>query len=103
MKSINRVYILRSRRHVCIEKRMSPFLLVIIFAMSVAMVASFFGDATGKPSVEYVYVFLLPAFYTSIFMTLLDLSTPFEGYWNIKLEAIENVKLELETALNIAR
>lgn len=100
MKALNRVSILRSRRTVCIEKRMSPFILGLMFIMSITMVASFFGKASGEINIDYVYVFLLPAFYTSIFMTLLDLSSPFDGYWAIKLEAVNGVCNKLEQQLN---
>ncbi|WP_101067338.1 bestrophin-like domain [Roseovarius salinarum] len=95
MKALTRVATLRSKRAVCIEKRMSPFILVIMFLMSTTMVLSFFGNATGELSIDYVYVFLLPTFYTSIFMTLLDLSSPFDGYWAIKLEAVDSVRKKL--------
>lgn len=94
MKAITRLSTLRSRRKVCIEKRMSPYILTLMFLMSVAMVSSFFGDATGKLSIDYAYVFLMSGFYTALFMTLIDLSSPFEGYWSIKLEAVRET-LEL--------
>ena len=92
MGSLNRIAVLRSRRMVSIEKRMSPYILAIMLIMSVTMVASFFGKATGEISIDYIYVFLLPMFYTSLFMTLVDLSSPFDGYWAIKLEAVSSVR-----------
>jgi len=102
MRALTRVSTLRSKRAVCIEKRMSPFILVIMFLMSTTMVLSFFGKATGRINIDYVYVFLLPTFYTSIFMTLLDLSSPFDGYWAIKLEAIDGVRKKLDTRKNVS-
>jgi len=96
MKSLSRITVLRSRRAVCIEKRMSPFILVLIVMMSGTMVASFFGKATGVVSIDYIYVLLLPSFYASIFMTLLDLSSPFDGYWKIKLKAVEDTQRKLK-------
>lgn len=102
MKSISCISVLRAKRTVCIEKRMSPFILVLMLLMSITMVSSFFGKANGEISIDYMYVFLLPAFYASIFMTLLDLSSPFDGYWSIKLEAIEGVQRKLSAPLHIA-
>ena len=32
----------------------------------------------------------MSAFYTALFMTLIDLSSPFEGYWSIKKEAVSD-------------
>ena len=95
MKAVSHLSILRSNRTVCIEKRMSPFILTLMFVMSVTMVSSFFGKATGEITIDYLYVMLLPTFYASIFMTLLDLSKPFDGYWSIKLEAISGVSQRL--------
>lgn len=95
MKSVSKISGLRAQRTVCIEKRMSPFILVLIFMMSLTIVLSFFGGASAEVSIDYVYIFLLPTFYSSIFMTLIDLSTPFDGYWQIKLDAIEGVRTKL--------
>jgi len=99
MKSVSQLSILRSNRTVCIEKRMSPFILTLMLVMSITMVSSFFGKATGEISIDYLYVMLLPTFYASIFMTLLDLSKPFDGYWSIKLEAISGVSKRLQNLI----
>lgn len=96
MKGLSRITVLRSRRTVCTEKSMSPFILVLIVMMSGTMVASFFGKATGVVSIDYAFIFLLPSFYASIFMTLLDLSSPFDGYWQIKLKAVEETQKKLD-------
>lgn len=95
MRSVSTISGLRAQRTVCIEKRMSPFILVLVFMMSLTIVLSFFGGAKQEFSIDYVYIFLLPTFYSSIFMTLIDLSSPFDGYWQIKLHAIEGVREKL--------
>ena len=95
MKGLSTISEMRANRTVCIEKRMSPFILVLVFMMSLTIVLSFFGSASKEVSIDYIYVFLLPTFYTSIFMTLIDLSSPFDGYWQIKLHAIEGVRAKL--------
>ncbi|KAB7616161.1 DUF4239 domain-containing protein [Amylibacter sp. SFDW26] len=100
MKSLSRISVLRSHRTVCIEKKMSPFILTLMFMMSATMVASFFGKASGEVSIDYIYVFLLPAFYTSIFMTLVDLGSPFDGYWSIKLGAVETAMSKLKEQIS---
>lgn len=99
MKSLNRISVLRTRRTVCIEKRMSPYILGLMLIMSLTMVGSFFGKATGELSIDYVYVFLLTGFYSSIFMTLIDLSSPFDGYWTIKLGAVYSTEKKLRKQL----
>ena len=91
MKGVTHLNQLRSRRMVAIEKEMSPFILGLMLLMSMTMCAGFLAKATGTVGVDYLYVFLLPAFYTAIFMTLLDLSSPFDGYWSIKTGALEGV------------
>jgi len=95
MKGLNHLTLLRSKRSVCIEKRMSPFILVLIAVMSLAMSATFFGDASQEFGVNHILIFLLPAFYTSLFMTLLDLSSPFDGYWKVKCDSMNGVKERL--------
>lgn len=99
MRSVRSLGSLRARRITSIEKKMSPYLLTTILFMSIAMVLSFFSSAKGVFSIEYVYVFLLPAFYCAIFMTLLDLSQPFNGYWSIKLEAVQSARTRLQKRL----
>lgn len=91
MKAFSRVVNARSRRHANIQKTMSPFILTLIFLMSLSLLASFFGSATGEISVDYVYVFFLSMFYTSILMTLIDLSSPFDGYWAIKTATFDDL------------
>ena len=100
MKSVSMISELRAKRTVCIEKRMSPFILVLVFMMSLTIVLSFFGSASADFSIDYVYIFLLPTFYSSIFMTLIDLSTPFDGYWQIKLHAIQGVREKLNRQID---
>ncbi|MEM8777186.1 MAG: hypothetical protein AAGF53_19350 [Pseudomonadota bacterium] len=101
MKGVGNLASLRAQRTVCIEKRMSPFIMTLIFVMSLTITLSFFGEANGQISIDYVYVFLLPTFYTSIFMTLLDLSSPFDGYWAIKTDALcgvlDHLKSQIDT------
>lgn len=99
MKGLSRVANLRAKRAVCIEKRMSPLLLSLMFLMSITMVSFFFDKATGEFGFNYIYVFMLPMFYAAIFMTLLDLSSPFDGYWSIKLEAVRGVQEKLRSQL----
>lgn len=100
MTGLSRAAVLRSKRMVCIEKRMSPYILSLMFMMSITMVSSFFGKATGQFTFDYIYVFMLPTFYASIFMTLIDLSSPFDGYWSIKLGAVQGVKEKIQKQLD---
>ena len=103
MKGVGELANCRAKRMVCLEKKMSPFILTLVFVMSLTIVMSFFGSANGQVTIDYAYIFLLPTFYTSIFMTLLDLSSPFDGYWQIKLDAVSNVRDRLETQINFMR
>ncbi|MDX8348619.1 DUF4239 domain-containing protein [Cognatiyoonia sp. IB215446] len=103
MKGVGDLANYRAKRMVCLEKKMSPFILTLVFVMSLTIVMSFFGAANGDVTIDYVYVFLLPTFYTSIFMTLLDLSSPFDGYWQIKVDAVSNVRDRLEQQINAMR
>lgn len=99
MKGYSRVVGARSRRHSNIQKSMSPFILILVLLMSLSLLASFFGKASGIVSVDYFYVFLLSMFYTSILMTLIDLGSPFDGYWAIKTEAFEGLVKKIEAEL----
>ena len=99
MKGYSRVVSARSRRHSNIQKSMSPFILALVLLMSASLLASFYGEATGEVSVDYFYVFLLSMFYTSILMTLIDLSSPFDGYWAIKTETFQELIGKIEDEL----
>ena len=69
------------------DTSMPPFVLGSILLMSISVLLPFFGNGADTLSVNHIYVFLLSSIHMFIFMTLLDLSAPFDGHFSIQLDA----------------
>ena len=77
---------------------MSPFIIALVAFLSGAIILPFFREASTEFGLNHIYVFTLSTFFAFIFMTLLDLSMPFEGYWQVKKDALQTAKDMLERA-----
>ncbi len=96
MKNLSSLVSIRSRRRVCMDTSMPPFVLGSILIMSISVLLPFFGNGADTLSVNHIYVFLLSAIHMFIFMTLLDLSAPFDGHFSIGLEAFVDAKNRID-------
>lgn len=90
MKALSSLVSIRSKRRVFMDTSMPPFVLGSILVMSISVLLPFFGNGADILSVNHIYVFLLSAIHMFIFMTLLDLSTPFDGHFSIQLGAFKD-------------
>jgi hypothetical protein len=87
MKNLSSLVSVRSKRRVCMNNGMPPYILAVILIMSMSLLLPFMGNGSETLSVNHLYVFLLTFIHMFIFMTLLDLSSPFDGHFSIQMDA----------------
>mgnify|MGYP003643655331 CR=1 FL=1 len=95
MKKLSHLVSIRSKRRVFMDTGMPPFVLASILLISIALLLPFFGNGADVMSVNHIYVFLLSTIHMFIFMTLVDLSSPFDGHFSIQLDAFEDADLRI--------
>jgi hypothetical protein len=100
MKNLSELVSIRSQRRVCMQKSMPPFVLGALLVMSFSVLVPFFGNGASILSVNNVYVFLLSSTHMFIFMTLLDLSAPFDGYFSIQMDAFREASTRINRLLD---
>lgn len=103
MKNLSLLVSIRSKRRVYMETSMPPYILGIILFMSLALLVPFFSNGSEIMSVNHLYVFLLSSIHMFIFMTLVDLSSPFVGYFSIQLEAYKNAKQRIDQLVKLRK
>ena len=97
MKQLSELSHIRSRRASFIENKMSPYLLSVLVIISVALLLPFFLREPNTNYVLHSLIFCLSSFFSFLFLTLLDINDPFDGYWSIKVGTFEDVLRILNT------
>ncbi len=93
--------LIRSKRRSYLEGSMSPYLLSALFIMSISIIYPFFTKTPeeGGPAV-YTMIFMMGTLLSFMFITMLDISRPFAGYWSVKLESFTEIRNELESSID---
>jgi len=98
MKEFNALLVIRSKRQALADSKMSPYLLFLMATMSLSIISSFFIVENGTPErVAGLIVFALSFFMAFVFITMFDISRPFVGFWQIKLDSFEKTLSYLES------
>ena len=90
MKKLSELVSIRSKRRIFMNNSIPPYVLASIFFMSISLLVPFFVNGSNVFSINHIYVFLLSSIHMFIIMTLFDLSSPFDGYFSIQLEAFSD-------------
>ncbi|KMW57051.1 hypothetical protein AIOL_002009 [Candidatus Rhodobacter oscarellae] len=85
----------RSRRSRAMGNRLPPMVMTFLLLMSISMVMPFFGAPVDGFSTNHIYIFLMTCCFTFVFMLLLDLNDPFDGYWQISMAPFEEIRRRL--------
>lgn len=98
MKEINNLSAIRSQRISCLETSLSPYLLFAILLMSASIMFPLFtrNPAGDSSSVLLTMVFVMGTLLSFMFITMLDISKPFAGFWRIKLNSFEEIRAKLD-------
>ena len=92
MRSITHLSRIRSQRQSLLEAKMSPYLLLALAVMSLAVVYPLFTkppQLTG--SAGYITIFTMSTLLSFMFITMLDIRDPFAGFWKIKIDALKDI------------
>lgn len=96
MKNLSNLVSVRSKRRVCMNTGMPPYILAVILIMSMSLLIPFMGNGSETLSVNHLYVFLMSFIHMFIFMTLLDLSSPFDGHFSIQMDAFSDAASRID-------
>ncbi len=96
MKNLSNLVSVRSKRRVCMHTSMPPYILAVILIMSMSLLIPFMGNGSETLSVNHLYVFLMSFIHMFIFMTLLDLSSPFDGHFSIQMDAFSDAAVRID-------
>ncbi len=86
MRGLNALFITRSKRISASQAKVPVYMLVILTFMSLAIIFPFFLVSPEPFSHTYTIIFVLAAFCCFILMLLLDINSPFDGFWHVDLE-----------------
>lgn len=91
MKEMSNLSHIRSLRASYMETKMSPYLLMLLALISCFLLVPFLIKEPSPNLVIHALLFSLTCFFSFLFITLLDINNPFDGYWQIKTESFANV------------
>jgi len=95
IKSISDLIMIRSKRMSLMENRISPYLLLILGLISVVSTSFFFVFDSRQINAAHFIIPCLTFMYVFLLVLLIDIDSPFIGYWNVKVVAFSEVMYEL--------
>ncbi len=97
MKSLSDLSMARSKRISQMEIKMSPYLLMALGIMSLAVIYPFFTEAPNSLDfVREMCILVLGTLLSFLLVTLFDISRPFNGFWAIKTDSFAHVMALIE-------
>ncbi len=91
IKEVSSLSHTRSLRASYMENGMSPYLLALLASLSICLLIPFLIKEPDQTYVIHILLFFLTSFFSFLFLTLLDINDPFDGYWSIKVDAFSEV------------
>lgn len=92
MKEVSALSHIRASRASYMETRMSSYLLSVLVLISVFLLLPFLIKEPSAGYILHILIFSLASFFSFLFITLLDINDPFDGYWQIKVDAFADVE-----------
>jgi len=96
MKQLSVLSIVRARRISYMSSKMSPYLLALLTLISVCLLIPFFIREPSSSYVLHVLIFSLTSFFSFLYVTLVDINNPFDGYWQITTDTFKTLVEYLE-------
>lgn len=87
---------LRTQRASYADARISWYLLSLVLGMSLFLLFPFFLRNPEESYIVGLLIFSLTTFLSFLFLTLLDMNDPFDGYYKVKVEIMDEVIQFLE-------
>ena len=97
MKEVSELSSIRTRRQNYLDSGISPYLLAALVTMSVSIVYPFFTipPQAGDPT-SFTMIFIISTLLSFMYITMIDISSPFAGFWKVKTDTLTGIKLMLE-------
>ena len=97
MKEISELSSIRTRRQNYLDCSISPYLLAALVTMSISIIYPFFTipPQNGDPT-SFTMIFILSTLLSFMYITMIDISSPFAGFWKVKTDTLTGIRLMLE-------
>ena len=101
MKELSSLSRIRALRSSYVETKMSGYLLVMLTFLSAFLVMPFMLKAPDNDYVIHLIIFALSTAFTFLYIMLLDINDPYDGYWSIKHDAFADVSAHLQRDMQL--
>lgn len=99
MRALNELFAIRARRVAAVRARIPLYMMVALIFMSLAIVFPFFIGTPENHPYAKAFIFVLTAFCTFVLVLLRDINAPFDGFWQVDLDAFRTLRVDLEAML----
>jgi len=100
MRGLNNLFKVRMKRIACMETKLSPYILWALVLMSLSILYVTFATPTKDILVVKTTIFLLSGLMTFMVFMLLDINSPFAGYYTIKTDSFTQILKILEIEIS---
>jgi ABC-type multidrug transport system fused ATPase/permease subunit len=98
MEKLEDIFHIRATRSNWIDTGVSPYLMFFLIILSIAIVIPFYTFASINPLINYLSLGVLIFFLSFLLITLMDIGSPFSGYWQIPTKPYQEL---LENEYNL--
>lgn len=100
MRGVNQLFTIRARRIAFSQFRVPLYMVVALAFMSLAIILPFFIGAPETHPYADEFIFVLTAFCVFILIVLQDINTPFDGFWKVDVQPLEDLDHDLQAELS---
>lgn len=99
MRGLNTLFATRAKRLSCGKAKVPVYMLITLAFMSVAIIFPFFLEDPTVFNHNYAIIFVLATFCSFILLLLMDINSPFDGFWAVDLDAFQRLQENIEADL----
>lgn len=99
MRGLNTLFATRAKRLSCGKAKVPVYMLITLAFMSVSIIAPFFLEDPATFTHNYAIIFVLATFCSFILLLLMDINSPFDGFWAVDLDAFRRLQDSIEADL----
>lgn len=103
MRALNDLFAIRARRVAAVRARIPLYMMIALIFMSLSIVFPFFIGAPENHPYAKAFIFVLTAFCTFVLVLLRDINAPFDGFWQVDLDAFRTLRADLDAMLEQER
>lgn len=100
MRGLNTLFATRAKRLSCGKAKVPVYMLITLAFMSIAIIFPFFLEDPSSFNHNYAIIFVLATFCSFILLLLLDINSPFDGFWAVDLDAFRRLQANIDEDLD---